>query len=111
MQNKELTRRQIMASSPVGAAVLTATTQAYAEPKTGSAGTRAILGGEPVRAAPFPRWPNFRETDERDLLPVLRSDVWSRAKVVAEAEKQFARLMGPDIAWRPLTEPAHSSRP
>ena len=47
---------------------------------------------------------NFRETDERAVLPVLRSGVWSRAKVVAEAERQFARLMGAkplrgDLQW------------
>jgi dTDP-4-amino-4,6-dideoxygalactose transaminase len=68
--------------------------RAYAASKTGNAAVPAILGGQPVRTSPFPRWPNFRETDEKAILPVLRSGVWSRAKVVAEAEKQFARLMG-----------------
>jgi hypothetical protein len=62
MQKKALTRRQIMTATSAGAVVLTATTRASAEPKTGSAGTPAILGGQPVRTAPFPRWPNFRET-------------------------------------------------
>ena len=94
MQKRQLTRRQLMAASSLGSAVIAAAPRAYAEPKTGSAGVPAILGGQPVRTAPFPRWPNFRETDERAVLPVLRSGVWSRAKVVAEAERQFARLMG-----------------
>lgn len=94
MQNRQPTRRQIIAASSVGTAIFAATPQAYAEPKTGNASLPAILGGQPVRKAPFPRWPNFRETDERAVLPVLRSGVWSRAKVVAEAERQFARLMG-----------------
>ena len=44
--------------------------------------------------SPFPRWPNFREADEKAVLPVLRSGVWSRSKVVEEAERRFARLMG-----------------
>jgi len=83
-----------MAASSVGTGIFAATPRAYAEPKTGNTSLPAILGGQPVRTAPFPRWPNFRETDERAVLPVLRSGVWSRAKVVAEAERQFARLMG-----------------
>jgi perosamine synthetase len=94
MLNKQITRRQVVAASSAGSAVVAATRRAYAEPKTGNARIAAILGGQPVRTAPFPRWPNFRETDERAVLPVLRSGVWSRAKVVAEAERQFARLMG-----------------
>ena len=85
MQNRKLTRRQIMAAPSVGTAVLAATPRAFAESKADNAGDLAILGGQPVRSAPFPRWPNFRETDERAVLPVLRSGVWSRAKVVAEA--------------------------
>ena len=94
MQHTKVTRRQLVAASSAGATVLAAATKAFAEPKTGNAGIPAILGGQPVRTAPFPRWPNFRDTDEKAILPVLRSGVWSRAKVVAEAEKQFARLMG-----------------
>ncbi len=59
-----------------------------------SAGAPAILGGQPIRKASFPHWPIFRETDEKAVLPVLRSGVWSRAKVVDEAEVRFAKLMG-----------------
>ncbi|MGC8793595.1 MAG: DegT/DnrJ/EryC1/StrS family aminotransferase [Bryobacteraceae bacterium] len=47
-----------------------------------------------MRTAKFPRWPAFREADEKAVLPVLRSGVWSRDKVVDEAEIRFARLMG-----------------
>src|SRR5215467_7854738 len=94
MQSRKLTRRQLVATASVGSAVLAAVPRGYAGPKTGNAGTPAILGGKPVRTAPFPHWPNFRDTDEKAVLPVLRSGVWSRAKVVTEAEKQFARLMG-----------------
>ena len=87
MQTRRLTRRRLLAAAPAGTAILAAA------PKTGG-GALAILGGQPVRTAPFPHWPNFRETDEKAIMPVLRSGVWSRAKVVTEAEKQFARLMG-----------------
>jgi dTDP-4-amino-4,6-dideoxygalactose transaminase len=38
----------------------------------------ALHGGEPVRAAPWPRWPIFDDEDERLLLDVLRSGNWWR---------------------------------
>jgi dTDP-4-amino-4,6-dideoxygalactose transaminase len=94
MQSKRLTRRQLLTDTSAGTVVLAASVSRCAGEKTGGSGTPAILGGQPVRTAPFPRWPNFRDTDEKTVLPVLHSGVWSRAKVVAEAEKQFAQLMG-----------------
>lgn len=94
MPIKGLTRRQLLAGTPAWTLALAATARPYAGEKTGGAGLPAILGGQPVRKAPFPRWPNFRETDEKAILPVLHSGVWSRDKVVAEAERRFARLMG-----------------
>src|SRR5215813_7408990 len=94
MKSKAFTRRQLLADTSAGAVALAAAAGSRAAEKAGSAGVPAILGGQPVRTAPFPSWPNFRESDEKALMPVLRSGVWSRAKVVAEAEKQFARLMG-----------------
>lgn len=55
----------------------------------------AILGGQAVRTKPFPHWPIWdRKHDEELVLSVLRSGVWSRAKVVAEFEKKYAELMG-----------------
>ncbi len=94
MENRKLTRRDVLTTAAIGTAALAARPRSYAAATDGSAGLPAILGGKPVRTAPFPRWPNFREADEKAILPVLRSGVWSRAKVVAEAEKRFARLMG-----------------
>jgi dTDP-4-amino-4,6-dideoxygalactose transaminase len=38
----------------------------------------ALLGGAPVRTAPFPAWPVFDETEERALLQVLRGGRWWR---------------------------------
>ena len=45
------------------------------------------------------RWPSFNPNviaaiPDGAILPVLRSGVWSRAQVVDEAERRFARLMG-----------------
>ena len=94
MENKKLTRREVLTTTAIGTAALAAQRRSYAAATDGRAGLPAILGGKPVRTAPFLRWPIFREADEKAILPVLRSGVWSRAKVVAEAEKRFARLMG-----------------
>jgi dTDP-4-amino-4,6-dideoxygalactose transaminase len=38
----------------------------------------ALNGGQPVRTAPWPRWPVFDDEDERLLLDVLRSGNWWR---------------------------------
>ena len=92
MQNNTVTRRRALTTTAMGA--VATLPPGHAAHANGSAGLPAILGGKPVRTAPFPRWPIFREADEKAVLPILRSGVWSRAKVVAEAEKRFARLMG-----------------
>src|SRR5438876_5301126 len=95
MERKKLSRRRFLATSTA------ATTLAVWAPaksarliRTTNTATPALLGGTPVRTKPFPRWPVWTDADERAILPVLRSGVWSRANVVAEAEKQVARLMG-----------------
>jgi perosamine synthetase len=94
MQNDNVTRRQVLTTTAIGPGTLAMSPLGHSADSNGSAGLPAILGGKPVRTAPFPRWPIFREADEKAVLPVLRSGVWSRAKVVAEAEKRFAQLMG-----------------
>ena len=59
------------------------------------AGILAMLGGQPVRAKPWPVWPMWNpETDEERVLKVLRSGVWSRAGVVTEFEKKWAETIG-----------------
>ncbi len=58
-------------------------------------GMPALLGGKPVHAKAWPRWPHWiPETDESQLLKVIRSGVWSRAGVVTEFEKRWAATMG-----------------
>lgn len=61
--------------------------------------TPAILGGRPVMgSAPKPKWVRWPvwdpKTDESRVLEVLRSGVWSRAGVVEEFEKTWAKLIG-----------------
>ena len=94
MPNQEISRRQLLQAAVAGTAALAARPRGDVRAEGGDAGVPAALGGQPVRRTPFPRWPNFREADEQAVLPVLRSGVWSRAKVVDEAERRFARLMG-----------------
>ena len=55
----------------------------------------AILGGEPVRTKPWPRWPDWKpEEYDEQVLKVLHKGVWSRAGIVNEFEKKWAALIG-----------------
>jgi len=55
----------------------------------------ALLGGKPVRTQQWPTWPIWKpETDEKQLLEVLRSGVWSRANVVTDFEAKWAQAVG-----------------
>jgi perosamine synthetase len=60
-----------------------------------SGDTPAIMGGHPVHNRNWPGWPVWNpETDEKRFLEVLRSGIWSRAKVVAEFEQRWAEVVG-----------------
>lgn len=57
--------------------------------------TPAILGGNPVVDHDWPSWPIWKpETDEKRLLEVMRSGVWSRKNVTLEFEKKWAETTG-----------------
>ena len=63
----------------------------------------AILGGEPVRKESFPSWPVFDQSEERDVLAVLRSAHWNRGTVVDRFEQQYARTLGAAaVSRRPM---------
>ena len=96
MQDDNITRRRLLKAALIGSATLASSPRSRATAGIGGVGTPAALGGQPMRTAPVPRWPDFGEDDEKAVLPDLRSGVWSRSKVVAEAEKRFARLMDAD---------------
>ncbi len=96
MNKNDLTRRQFLTAVSAGslAAVASGPIPAYGN-RSKRAGKLAILGGQPVRTKAFPGWPIWdKNKDEERVLSVLRSGVWSRAKVVAEFEKKYAELMG-----------------
>src|SRR5580700_2515687 len=54
--------------------------------------TPAILGGDPVRTKPFPKWPIQGAPEEQALLRVLHSGKWGKLEgtEVATFEKRFA---------------------
>jgi len=55
----------------------------------------ALLGGTPVHRQGWPGWPVWNPaTDEKRVLEVLRSGVWSRAGMTAEFEQKWAQLTG-----------------
>lgn len=60
-------------------------------------GKPALLGGKPAHSGGWPKWPEWRESWEGDVLNVLRSGRWCRAGgggQVPEFEDAWARLMG-----------------
>ncbi len=64
--------------------------------KSGESNTKpAILGGPKSHAGIWPSWPEWNSaSDEKRLLEVMRSGVWSRNKVTDEFEKKWARMIG-----------------
>lgn len=55
----------------------------------------AILGGQKSYTGQWPVWPEWNPaTDEKQLIDVMRSGVWSRSKLTDEFEKKWAQLMG-----------------
>jgi perosamine synthetase len=94
MEAAKVSRRQFLVTSAAGGAALAGLAPPAPTVVAGSASVPAILGGPPLRSRPFPPWPRWDEDDEKAVLPVLRAGVWSRDKLVAEAERRFAELMG-----------------
>ncbi|TKT87950.1 aminotransferase class I/II-fold pyridoxal phosphate-dependent enzyme [Dyadobacter frigoris] len=58
--------------------------------------TPAILGGKAAwSTSKWPEWPIWNPaTDEKQVLEVLRSGIWSRAEVVTQFEKEWASTLG-----------------
>lgn len=69
---------------------------AMAVPSFGASDKPAILGGEPVRRAPFPEWPRQGLSEEEALVGVLRSGHWGRTtgRRVSQFEAAYAKLTG-----------------
>ncbi len=54
----------------------------------------ALLGGKPVCDFAWPRWPIHDETEEAQLLEVLRSGEWWFGEKVRRFEREFAAFQG-----------------
>jgi perosamine synthetase len=73
MAKYNVTRRSFVSA----AAMATAAASAKASPK--SSEKPALLGGQPVRTAPWPSWPQIRQNDETAWMDVLKSGRWNRS--------------------------------
>jgi perosamine synthetase len=97
MSRNHLTRRQFLATASTGAiaAAVSGTIPAFANAAK-KAGKAAILGGSPLRAKAFPRWPVWDPSAEESVLGVLRSGHWFRGsgKTVSKFEEKYAALLG-----------------
>lgn len=97
MSRSNFTRRQFLATASAGtlAAVAARSVPAYANVSK-KAGKCAILGGQPVRAKPFPSWPVWDKSAEESVLGVLRSGHWYRGSgnTVSQFEAKYAALLG-----------------
>jgi perosamine synthetase len=91
---KKQSRRKFIATSGSGALFTLGASSFPFVFSSNVSGKLALLGGDPVRTTKFPAWPIWDENDEKSILPVLRSGVWSRRDVVTRAEEKFAKLMG-----------------
>ena len=66
----DLTRRKLLGAASTGLLVTRAGRAASDKP--------AVIGGNPVRTAPFPSWPVIAENEERAWMKVLRGGKWNR---------------------------------
>ncbi|WP_138478841.1 DegT/DnrJ/EryC1/StrS family aminotransferase [Dyadobacter bucti] len=100
MSKASQTRREFIKTNSLAAAgamiAVGAPSTLLAGARIGKTAAPAILGGTPAwTKEKWPAWPRWNpETDEKQLLEVMRSGVWSRAGVVTEFEKAWASALG-----------------
>jgi dTDP-4-amino-4,6-dideoxygalactose transaminase len=87
--SNHLTRRQVLGAASTG---LLATKAA----RPAATDRPAILGGNPVRTAPFPSWPVIAENDERAWKDVLHKGKWNRldGDYARQFEETWAATLG-----------------
>jgi perosamine synthetase len=85
----DLTRRKLLGAASTG---LLAARVA----RPASTGKPAVLGGRPVRTAPFPSWPVIADNDERAWMQVLRRGKWNRldGDCARQFEQTWAATLG-----------------
>ncbi|MFK5973795.1 MAG: DegT/DnrJ/EryC1/StrS family aminotransferase [Flavobacteriaceae bacterium] len=98
MQEKKYSRRKFVkqnAKAGVGAMLTVGAGPAFLACTSSDSSKPAILGGKPAHTGEWTKWPVWNpETDEKKVIEVLRSGVWSRAKLVTEFEQKWAKTIG-----------------
>lgn len=98
MENNDYTRRKFIKQNSVlgmGAVMSPGIGSSLLSTGKNDIDIPAILGGKPVRTEHWPKWPKWvQETDEKRVLEVLRSGIWSRKKTVTEFEDKWAQTIG-----------------
>ena len=93
-----LSRRGFLGGALAGAAGLGLESHADLGPSASSvaAATPALLGGKPVRTAPFPSWPKITAGDEKSWMEVLHQGHWCRndGSYANRFEETWARTLG-----------------
>jgi dTDP-4-amino-4,6-dideoxygalactose transaminase len=95
--SRELSRRGFIGGVVAGASALRLPHARAATPSpVTDQGPPALLGGAPVRTAPFPAWPVADASEEQALAEVIRSGQWFRVggKQVDRFEAEYAKLTG-----------------
>ncbi|MHA8063293.1 DegT/DnrJ/EryC1/StrS family aminotransferase [Aquirufa aurantiipilula] len=95
---KSAKRRQFLMQSGIlsAAAVIPSWQKKGFPPRSSNQQIPAILGGKSTfKAENWVKWPIWdKENDEKILLEVMRSGVWSRAQTVNLFEKEWAKTIG-----------------
>lgn len=89
--SRTFNRREFVASGAAAGLGLSLTNSAFAEDKP------ALLGGTPAHQGGWPKWPEWREAWEPEIVQILRSGKWCRAAGgghVPDFEAAYAKLLG-----------------
>ena len=95
---RNLTRRTFVQTVAAGSAALAwADTHQAPMALAASADKPAMMGGTRIHTGGWPRWPEWRESWEPEILKILRSGRWSSAGgggLVPDFEAGYAKLIG-----------------
>src|SRR6218665_489198 len=97
LSRRKFINQSVKASAATYAGIMGFGANAYAGLLGGNKMTApAILGGMPILdEMKWVKWPIWNpETDEKRVLEVLRSGIWSRADVVTEFEAAWSKVLG-----------------
>ncbi|NQT16522.1 MAG: DegT/DnrJ/EryC1/StrS family aminotransferase, partial [Planctomycetes bacterium] len=95
---KDLSRRRFIRFAAAGSAAVSWLAARRAPMAFAAASDKpARLGGKPAHTGGWPRWPEWRESWEPEILKILRSGRWYRGGSggkVPEFEAAYAELLG-----------------